>query len=209
MVGGGMATGARQCQEFVERRRDLDHLRLGRSAAPHRDDDDIAVAREQPGEVARDGGLPDPLAGADHRQRRQRERLERGRVEAEVRSHVRDAGRQRPRREREALLRPEHGLVGQVDDDVGPMLGNRRLEVGAHEQPVLLAAAELLLAAGEHGGDEVVGQLGERVANDRRVVLPVDHGDRPGQLRDESSPSIRAVYFSNSSVSVENWMMRS
>ena len=103
----------------------------------------------------------------------------------------------------------EHGLVGQVDDDVGPMLGNRLLEAGAQQQPVVLAATELLRAAGEHGGDEVVGQLGERVANDRRVVLPVDHGDRPAQIRDESSPSIRAVYFSNSSVSIENWMIRS
>ena len=107
------------------------------------------------------------------------------------------------------LARAEHRLVGQVDDDVRPVLGDRLLEAGDQRHAVVLAAAELLGAAGEHGGDELVGQLGERVADDRRVVLPVDHGDRPAQLRDESSPSIRAVYFSNSSVSVENWMIRS
>ena len=68
--------------------------------------------------------------------------------------------------------------------------------------------AELLGAARDERGDELVGQLGERGADDGDVVLPVDHRNGP-QLRDESSPSIRAVYFSKSSVSVENWMIRS
>ena len=209
VVRGGVATGARQRQEVVERRRSLDHLGLGRAPAAHRDDDDLPVASEQRGEVARHSGLADALARSDHRQRRQCERLERRRLEAEVGADVGDAGGQRPRCEREPLRRPEHRLVGQIDHDVGPVLGDRRLEVGAERHAVVLAAAQLLRAADEHGGDEVVGQLGERVADDRRVVLPVDHGNRPAQLRDESSPSIRAVYFSNSSVSVENWMIRS
>ncbi len=83
------------------------------------------------------------------------------------------------------------------------MLGDER-----HAVVLPAAAAELLGAARDERGDELVGQLGERGADDRDVVLPVDHRERP-QLRDESSPSIRAVYFSKSSVSVENWMIRS
>ena len=73
---------------------------------------------------------------------------------------------------------------------------------------VLLPPRELLGTARDERGDELVGQLGERGSDDRDVVLPVDDRER-SQLRDESSPSIRAVYFSNSSVSVENWMIRS
>ena len=66
----------------------------------------------------------------------------------------------------------------------------------------------IALIDGEHRGDELVGQLRERVADDGGVVLPVDQREGP-QSRDVSSSSIRAVYFSYSSVSVENWMIRS
>ena len=55
--------------------------------------------------------------------------------------------------------------------------------------------------------DHVVRQLGERVAHDRRVVLAVDDRECARHRRDVTSPSIRAVYFSNSSVSVANWMI--
>ena len=75
---------------------DLDDLRLGRPAPPHRDDDDAPVAREQPRHVPRDGRLADPLARADHGDRRQRERLEARRVEAEVGALVRHARARAP-----------------------------------------------------------------------------------------------------------------
>ena len=47
-----------------------------------------------------------------------------------------------------------------------------------------------------------------RVPHDRCVVLPVDH-DKRSHVREVTSSSIRVVYFSNASVSVENWMIRS
>src|SRR5581483_6433819 len=131
--------------------------------------------------------------------------------EAEVGADVGNAEGERPTGESQSLARPEHRLVRQVDDHVRAVEGDRLLDAGRERDPVALVPAKLLGAAGEHGADELVGQLGERVADDRRIVLPVDDRDRAwsAQDRDESSPSIRAVYFSNSSVSVENWMIRS
>ncbi len=86
-----------------------------------------------------------------------------------------------------------------------------------HERhAVLLAAPELLGSADEMSRDELVRQLLERVPDCRDVVLAVDdrqragHGCFRGSSRHErvvTSPSIRAVYFSNERVSVENWMI--
>ena len=90
----------------------------GGAAPPHRDDDDAPVAREQPRDVPGDGRLADALAGADHGERRQLERVERRRVEAEVGADVRQAEREEARREREPQLRRQHRLVGEVDDDL-------------------------------------------------------------------------------------------
>ena len=53
------------------------------------------------------------------------DRLGIGRVEAEVRPLVRDAEGEHPARERESLARPEHGLVGEVEDDVRAMDARR------------------------------------------------------------------------------------
>ena len=100
------------------RRRRRDELGLRRAAAAHRDDDDAAVAREQSRDVARDGRLPDALAGADDGDRRQLERMERRRVEAEVGADVRKPEREEARGEREPQLRRQHRLVGEVDDDL-------------------------------------------------------------------------------------------
>jgi hypothetical protein len=58
-------------------------------------------------------------------------------------------------------------------------------------------------------GDELERKLLEGVAHGRDVVLAVDDRERALQLRVVTSPSIRAVYFSNARVSVENWMIRS
>ena len=89
-------TGKRE--ELVERRRRLNQLRLRRAATPHRDDDDLALAREQPRDVPGDGRLPDAFAGPDHGDRRQLERMERRRVEAEVGADVRQPEREEARR---------------------------------------------------------------------------------------------------------------
>ena len=69
--------------------------------------------------------------------------------------------------------------------------------------PVLLAATQLLGAADEDAGDDLLRQLDEGVPDHGGVVLPVDHGDRSHE-RDVTSDTIRPVYFSYSNVSVEN-----
>ena len=209
VVRGSMPTGSRPRQQAFECRRDLDHLGLGRPAATHRDDDDRPVAGEYAREVARHRRLPHALARPDHGKRRERKRLERRRIEPEVGTHVRDARRERPAGKEQALAGPENGLVREVDDDLRPERRQSLLEALGERHAVVVAPAQLLGPADEQRGDERVRKLDQRVADDGRVVLSVDDRECAGQPRDESSPSIRAVYFSNSSVSVENWMIRS
>ena len=153
-----------------------------------------------------DGRLPDPLARPDDPDRRQVEGLEHGNVEAEVGADVRDAVGEGKTREPKALARAEHGLVGEVDDRLRLELGDRRLEVVHEWDAVVLSADQLLGSADEERPGEVVGQLDEGVAHDRGIVLTVDQGDR-ARHRVVTSSSIRAVYFSKASVSVENWMI--
>ena len=90
------------------------------------------------------------------------------------------------------------------------MLRERGLEVAGNLDAVVGVAAQLLGAADDVGGDEVVRELLQRRSHDRRVVLPVDQSK--GALAHErlvTSSSIRPVYFSYSNVSSENWMIRS
>jgi hypothetical protein len=159
--------------------------------------------------VGGDRRLADPLAGADDPDRGERERLQRGRVEAEVGADVRQPGGEDAAREPEALARPEHRLVGEVDDELGPVLGERRIEVGRDADAVVGVLAQLLGAADDVGGDELVRQLLERSLDHRRVVLAVDEGEGAHHERVVTSSSIRPVYFSYSNVSRENWMIRS
>ncbi len=180
---------------------------LGRPAAPHGDDDDIPVLREEAQRVAGHGRLADPFAGPDDADRRQVEGLQLGRVEAKVRAHVGDAVRQHPARDAKALARPEHRLVGEVDDDLGLEIGQCPLQVVEQRDAVLVVAAQLLGAPDEPRPAEVVRQGRQRVLHHRRVVLSVDDRQRAGHDRVVTSPSIRAVYFSNARVSVENWMI--
>ena len=154
--------------------------------------------------------LPTRLPVPDDPDRGQRERLQHGWVEAEVGADVRQPGREHAAREVEALPRAEHGLVGEVDDERRPVLGERRVQVVDDRDAVVGALAQLLGAADDVGGDEVVRELRERRLHDRRVVLSVDQGE--GTQRHErvvTSSSIRPVYFSYSNVSSENWMIRS
>ena len=153
-----------------------------------------------------DGRLPDALAGADDPDRRQLERLERRRVEAKVRADVREAERQRAAREAKAVGWPEHGLVGEVDHDLRIVLERCGQRVD-ERHAVVLAAAQLLGPADEMSRDELVRQLLEGVRDRREVVLAVDDRERARHERVVTSPSIRAVYFSNARVSVENWMI--
>ena len=209
VVGRGVPPRARELEQRVDVRRDLRHLGLGRAASSHRDDDDLPVACVQPGCVRRDRGLPHPLAGADDPDRGQRERLEHGRVEAKVGADVREAGGEHAAREPEALLRAEHRLVREIDDELRPVLGECAVEIVGEDDSVVRVAAQLLGAAHEVRGDELVRQLLQRRPHDRRVVLPVDQGQGTRHERVVTSSSIRPVYFSYSKVSIENWMIRS
>ena len=113
-------------------------------------------------------------------------------------------------REREALARPEHRLVGEIEDEVGRVPFDRQLDRGLQRDAVVrLVPTQLLRAADEHGGHHEVTELGERCLDDRRVVLAVHDRDHASHFRVVTSRSIRPVYFSYSYVSVENWMMRS
>ncbi len=94
----------------------------------------------------------------------------RGRVEAEVGADVRTPERERARGPQQPLARPEHRLVGEVDDDLRVHV----VEPGDERHAVLLAAAQLLGPAHEQRRDDLVRQLAQRVAHDRRVVLAVD-----------------------------------
>ena len=73
--------------------RHADDLRLRGPAAAHGDDDDAPRLGHEPREVPGEGRLPHALPGADDRDRRERERLEPRRVEAEVGARVRHARR--------------------------------------------------------------------------------------------------------------------
>ena len=203
-----MPARSRPGEELVDARRGFDQLGLGRPTATHRDDDHVPAARERARHMPGDRGLPHSLAGPDHGERRQPERLEGGRVEAEVGTDVGQPSGERVRGEPEAGGWVHHGLVRQVDDDLRRVPRQRLLDARYERHAVILSPTQLLPSAREQRANELVGQLGQRIAHDRGVVLAVDDSQSAGQ-RDESSPSIFAVYFSYSSVSVENWMIRS
>ena len=204
---GGLSGRARA---GLERRRDLDHLGLRRAAAAHRDDDDVAVAGEQPGEMAGHSRLPTRLpvpitdtAGSSNGSK----------TGGSKRKSAPRTARRRERAGRESS-RSRGPSTGSSDRSTTIPAGaprspppNSRRAAGRsrpHRPPPAISPCRP-----RGRPDELVRQLRERVADDGRVVLPVDDRHRPTQPRDESSPSIRAVYFSNSSVSVENWITRS
>ncbi len=184
-----MASAPRQLDEILERRRRRDQLRCRRPAPPHRDDDHAPVAGERACHCTGHGRLADALAGSDHRDRRNVERLERRRVEAEVGSDVRNAVGEEPAREVQARLRIEYRLVRQVDGDL-------RVARLRHERHAIVRnAPQLLGAADQHHADELVRELLEGVPDDVWIMLAVDHRDRLHRWL-VTSPSIRAVYFS-------------
>ena len=202
VIGRSVPAGARESDERVDGRRHRDGLRFGWPSPSHRDDDDMARGRQRPRHVSRHCRLADALSGADHRDRGKIEGQESRWVEAEVRSDVRDTVREHTACKREALDRAEHGLVGEVDDDLWSITLERRLDVVFKGYAVALAPSQLLDSADEHGGDEVVRELDERVADDGRVVLAVHEGESSHVLAVISS-SMAPVNFAYSSVSSE------
>ena len=150
--------------------------------------------------------LADALAGADHRDGRQFEGLELRRIEAKVGADVGEARRKCPRGPAKPLGRPEHGLVGQVDHELGS------LEI-LHERHAVLgrAGSELLGPADEDRADPLVGQRDQRLPDHVGIVLAVDQGDRAHDTHRLAltSRSMRPVYFSYSPVRRSNWMISS
>ncbi len=109
VVGSGVTAGARDLEQALERGRSLDELRLSRATSAHRDDDDLGALRQQTREMPGDCGLPDPLPGSDHGQRRhRRERQVDGRLEAEVGADV-------PETLCEGSAGPQHALARAQD----------------------------------------------------------------------------------------------
>ena len=150
-----------------------------------------------------DRSLADTLAGSDHRDRGKLEGRERRRIEPEVRAHVGNSVESTRLASAKRSTGPEHRLVGEIDDDLGPIALERRVDVVGERHAVALAAAQLLRSADENRGHELVGKLGERVADDGRIVLAVDDRECLHVLAVTSS-SIAPVNFAYSSVSSEN-----
>ena len=209
VVGRRMPPRARELEQRIDVRSDRRHLRLRRAASSHRDDDDLPVACVQPGRVRGDRCLPHALAGTDDPDRGKRKRLEHRRVEAKVGADVRKPGSEYAAREPETLPRPEHRLVREIDDELRPVLGECAVEIVGEDDSVVRVVTQLLGAAHEVRGHEVVRQLLQRRTHDRRVVLAVDESQGASHERVVTSSSIRPVYFSYSKVSIENWMIRS
>ena len=125
--------------------------RLGRPAAAHRDDDDVAVVREQARDVAGDRRLADALAGPDHGERRQLERLELAAARsgsrrprtASPRASTRLASRNRSRG-------PSTGSSERSTTTSGSYRASASSRSSRERHAVVLAARELLGAADEH-----------------------------------------------------------
>ena len=111
--------------------------------------------------------------------------------------------REDPAREREPLDGPEHRLVREIDDDLRPVALDRRTRRPPRAERRTPRRRAASPATDENRRDELVRKLGERVADDGRVVLAVDDRERPHVLAVTSS-SIAPVNFAYSSVSSEN-----
>ena len=205
IVGSRVPAVARKVEQRLERRLHECHLRLRRSSTPHRHDDDVTIPCEQPRDMTRYGRLADAFPCTDDCQRREWKRRVLRRLEAKVGALVAETRRKDTAGDQHAFARPQHRLVRQVDDDL--RIREAVLERFEQRHAVVRLSAQLLRAAREPGADHLVGQPRDRIPHDRRVVLAVDDDDRRRHRREVTSPSMRAVYFSNSSVSTANWMI--
>ena len=208
MIGSGVSTRAGEHKEVGHGRLHLNELGPNRPAAPHRHDDDVTISRQQPCHVTYHCGLPHPLAGSDHRNGRGCDRLELRRLEPKIGPLIGNAEREDARCEPEPCGWPEHRFIGEVDDDVRLVLCYGLFERRGKRNAVALSSSQLLRAPHENRRNDIDGKLREGIAYDRRVVLAIDDSHR-SHGRTLTSDSIRPVYFSYSSVSAENWMIRS
>jgi hypothetical protein len=196
MIGGRVSTASGERDQRLHGRRHGHQLRIGWTTPAHGDHDDTATLRDESCQVPRQRSLPHPLARADDRERGQVEGLEARRIEVEVGSRVRDPVTQDAAGEREPLDRPEDGLVREVDHDLRRVAVDRGLHVRSERDAVVRVPTQLLRAADEDGGHDVVRQVGEGVPDDGRVVLTVDDRERArGHVREVTSSSIAPVYF--------------
>ena len=200
------ASGAR------EERADRDVARVGRrrrarAPAAHRHDGrSFAGRRGHPAQVGRHAGLPDPLAGPDHGERRNRERILRDRrIEPEVGADVRQASRERHRGQLHPPLVVDDRLVGQVEHRVGRELSDRggermhRVGLAAADRNVAelqpMVAVELLRPSHHQRAEDLVTGIArdlEAPSRDRRIVLAVDERDDPHRFHPELHPTTPA-----------------
>ena len=178
VVGRRVAAGARELEQ--RRRASAATSTTSGSGGPPRPiatTTTLAVAREQPRGVRRDRRLADPLAGADDPDRRQRERLERGRVEAEVGADVRQPGRER---------RGSRAGSARAGRAPARRRGRRRPPAGARRAPrrgrprrhaVVGSPRSFSVPPTTCAATNSYGSSCERIAHDRRVVLAVDEGE--------------------------------
>ena len=134
VVGGRMTprAGARDQLGHRRRRRRRPRARAGRRDPSQRrrpNGRGRAVARGGPSTAVLPTRLPVPITATEGSGNASSS----GWVEAEVGADVRQPGGERARHPAEPLGRPEHGLVGQVDDDLGPVesVDERHAVVGA------------------------------------------------------------------------------
>ena len=198
-----MPAGPRELEQLGDLGLTVDDDRLPWAAPAHGHDDHLAIPRQQARDVPCDRCLADALARPDDSERRKVEGLEADGVEPEVGAHIGNAASQGPARQAEAPGRIGHGLVGEVDDDLGGNGLERLFQCLENRNPVVLSAAQLLRPTEKDGPDDVVLEARERDPDDIGIVLPVDQRQGPQGLL-VTSPSMRLVYFSNSSVSAEN-----
>ena len=134
----------------------------------------------------------------------QLERLQLGRIEPEVRPDVRDSEGEHAARQREPRDRTEHGLVGEVDDDVGCVLRDRGLDVGNERDTVVLAARAASPARRRRPPRRTRTRSSASASRTTGgVVLAVDDRES-SQVRAVTSSSIAPVNFAYSSVSSAN-----
>jgi hypothetical protein len=196
-VPPGAAEFEQSCGVQVLRRTVDDFGPFG-SAATHRHDDGRQSMLAQPArQIRRHRGLPDALAGAEHGDRRaMRHALVARRPEFEIGAAVGGTRGQRRSRIREALRVAGDRLVGEIDDDLRPVLAQAALDApqqhrlvddGDAELGERVGGFQLLGPAQEHRRDElqavVASQHVEGVADHGRIVLAVDESQSPHARR--------------------------